>query len=91
MSGHLLVLSMITPFYVEVSSFGKPAMFHDWITTGTPRNPLIVTFSVCSIPISTSLFDQVFSILVLYSAVNGPEYAIMPAPIAQLPAIKLAS
>lgn len=85
--GHLLVLSIIIPFYVDVSSFGKPAIFHPWITTGTPIKVLIEIFSVWGILSYLSLFYQDFSILVLYSAVKGPVYAIIPALTAQFPAI----
>ena len=33
---------MMIPFSVEVSSFGKPAIFQDYILTGIPKNDLIV-------------------------------------------------
>lgn len=36
--GHLLVLSIMIPFSVELSSFGSSAMFQAWILTGYPRN-----------------------------------------------------
>ena len=73
MSGHLLVLSIITPFYVDVSSLGSPAIFHACITTGTPKNDRIFILLECYIPIYLSFVYHCFYILVLYAAVNGPE------------------
>lgn len=45
--GHLRVLSIIIPFYVELSSFGSYAIFQACIFTGSPKKPLIVTPSLC--------------------------------------------
>lgn len=42
-------------------------------------------------PIYFNLLYHVFYIRLRYYAVNGPEYATMPAPIAQFPAIKYES
>ncbi len=86
-NGHRFVLSIIIPFYVDVSSFGNPAIFQPWIVTGTPMNARIVMFFVWS---RFSYFNRayhVFYILIRYSDVKGPEYAIIPALTAQLPAI----
>ena len=73
MRGQRLVLLMMTPFSVEVSSLGSPAIFQPWITTGTPRNSLIVTLLEHSRPTSTSRDAHPFYIEVRYSAVKGPE------------------
>lgn len=70
--GHLFVLSMMIPFYVEVSSFGNPAIFQPWMVTGTPIKALIEIFFVWSMFNSFNLASHVFYILFLYSAVNGP-------------------
>ena len=43
-NGHLLVLSMMIPFSVELSSLGSYAIFHAWIFTGSPKYCLFLIF-----------------------------------------------
>lgn len=45
--GHLLVLSMMIPFSVLLSSLGNSAIFQACIFTGSPKNPLMLIPSVC--------------------------------------------
>lgn len=41
-NGYLLLLSIIIPFSIDVSSFGNPAIFQDYILTGSPINYVIL-------------------------------------------------
>ncbi len=86
--GHLLVLSMIIPFYVELSSFGSYAMFHACIFTGSPKYSLMLVPSVWGRSITFSLPNHSFCIYSLKALVNGPEYATIPAEIIESPGSK---
>ena len=70
--GHLLVLSIMIPFSVEVSSFGSYAIFQAWILTGSPRKPLMLFPSVWGRPLYLSLFCHYFSIFYLNPLVKAP-------------------
>ena len=70
--GHLLVLSMMIPFSVELSSFGNSAMFHVWILTGSPKYCLIKMPSVWGRPTSFIFCSHYCYILSRYVLVKGP-------------------
>lgn len=84
---HLLLLSIIIPFSIDVSSLGNPQIFHDYILTSSPKNFLIDIISLNGILYSYNLVLQSVSILILYYDTNGPEYATIPAAIIELPGI----
>jgi len=70
--GQRLVLSMMIPFSVEVSSLGNSAIFQAWILTGSPRNDLILLPSVWGSPLYLSFFCHSACIPSLKSEVKAP-------------------